>query len=242
MRTLVSKFYLCSFLFAIQFVFAQEKIIEFKTDYPNTPALIDNSFTLVNETSGEFTVFLTKKVLKKHHISKNDNLYLANGPIRQRGGRYKQYRELDKTSQFLRKLGHGNPAIFVNEYDGQYVVHIGSVDEIEDGLIAAVAYLNPFTAFATFGALTLYVNPVALALFKASNSRAVYINNILDQDFEPTNKKEKENIFYIISDYIEKENLKRFTAADVFIYKDYYMFGMLDKKSKKYILRKFTDK
>ena len=190
----------------------------------------------------QVTDLKTKKVLKKHHVTKNDELYLANGPIRQRGGRYKQYRELEKTSQFLRKLGNGNPAIYVNLINDQFEINIGSVDEIDNGLISAVAYMNPFTAIASIGALTLYVNPVALALIQASNSKAVYINNVLDKDFVPTNQKEKENIFYIIQDFIEKEDIKRFTASDVFKYKEHYLFGMLDKKSKKYILRKFTEK
>ncbi len=189
----------------------------------------------------QVTDLKTKKVLKQHQISKSDSLYLANGPIRQRGGRYKQYRELEKTSQFLRKLSNGNPALYANKIDGQFEINIGSVDEIDDGFITALAYMNPFTAIASFGALTLYANPVALALIKASDSKAVYINNILDSNFNPTYQKERENIFYIINDYVKNEDLKRFTAADVFIYKDYYIFGMLDKKSKKYVLRKFKE-
>ena len=194
-----------------------------------------------NEMVFQVTDLNSKKVLKKHHITKDEELYLANGPIRQRGGRYKQYRELEKTSQFLRKLGNGNPAIHVNESNGQYVVNIGSVDEVKDGVIGVLAYLNPYGAFAAFGALTLYVNPVALALYKVSNSKAVYINNILNEDFEPTNNKERDDIFYIIDDYIKKEDIKRYTAADVFKYKDYFFFGMLDKKSKNYSFIKFIN-
>ncbi|CAN0586495.1 unnamed protein product, partial [Ectocarpus sp. 12 AP-2014] len=75
----------------------------------------------------------TKEVVKHYQFSKNDSLYLANGPIRQRGGRYKAYRELEKTAQFLRKLGHGNPAIHVKPNNNQYEIHIGSVDDIDDG-------------------------------------------------------------------------------------------------------------
>ena len=187
----------------------------------------------------KITDIKTKEVMKQYEISKKDSLYFANGPIRQRGGRYTKYRELEKTSQFLRKVGNGSPAIYVNEKENQYEISIGSVDDIEDGLIAAIAYLNPVTAVATFGALTVYANPVALAMIKASNSKAVYINNILDSEFKLTNQEEKDNIFYIINDYIKKKDLKRYAASDIFIYQDSYLFGMLDKKTKMYILRKF---
>ena len=190
--------------------------------------------------SVRITDLLTKEIYKQHDIAKTDSLYLANGPIRQRGGRYTAYRELEKTAQFLRKLGNGKPAIYVNENSNQFEITIGSVDEISNDLITAIAYLNPVSAVASFGALTLYANPVALAMIKASNSKAVYINNILDSNFEPINQEEKENIFFVINDYIEKEDLKRITASDVFKYKNFYVFGVLDKKTKTYTLRKFV--
>lgn len=202
----------------------------------------DNIFQIAanpKEMVFQVTNLETKEVVKRYQFSKSDSLSLANGPIRQRGGRYKAYRELEKTAQFLRKLGHGNPAIHIKPNNDRYEIQIGSVDDIDDGLIYAVGYLNPFTAIATFGALTLYANPVALALIKASDSRAVYINNTLDSNFEPTFEQEKDNIFYIINDFIEEENVKRFTAADVFVHKEQFLFGMLDKKTKKYVLRKF---
>nr|WP_299170544.1 hypothetical protein [uncultured Allomuricauda sp.] len=187
----------------------------------------------------KITSLTSKEVLKEHRITKKDELSLANGPIRQRGGRYKKYREFEKTSQFLRKLSNGNLALHVGQTDKNYTINIGSVDEVE-GLVDVLVYLNPVSIVGVVGPLTIYVNPLALALLKASKTKAVYINSILDENFELTLNKEKDNIFYVVEDFIEKEEIKRYKAADLFRYKGYYIFGLLDKKSKKYSLRKFS--
>jgi len=185
------------------------------------------------------TDFETGNILKEHLINKEENLYLAGGPIRQRGGRYKKYRELEKTSQFLRKVGTGNPSVYVDKFDSEYGLILGSVEEIDNTALHALAYVNPFTAFATIGAVTLFVNPVALAFYKASDTRAVYINTFLKDNFETTTGQEPENIFYTINDYLKNEDMKRFTAADVFKYRGDYIFGMLNKKNRQYSFRKF---
>ena len=91
--------------------------------------------------------------------------------------------------------------------------------------------LSPVGIVATFGAFTLFVNPVAVAFYKSSNTRAVYIANTLNQDLEIISSKERENIFYVIQDYLKKQEIKRFVAADVFRYEDYFVFGMLDKRT-----------
>ncbi len=217
---------------------------EFKAD-----ETMSNSF-LSNNTLYQFRInakemalsisdLHTGKVLKEHRINKKENLYLASGPIRQRGGRYKKYRELEKTSQFLRKVGSGFPSIFVDTIDGTQKVVLGSVDKIEDGAIQALTFMNPFTAVASFGIVTLYVNPVALAMIKASDTKAVYISSYLDDKFETTQITEKDDIFYRVADFLKNEKTKRYTAVDIFQYKDYFLFGMLDKKNKLYSLRKF---
>ncbi len=187
----------------------------------------------------QITDLATEKLIKEHHISKHDSLNISIGPVRQRGGRYENHREFDKTSKFLRKVTSGNPAILVDEFDGTYQVNIGSVKEINDSLLHAIAFTSPFSVVAVFGSVTFFVNPVALAFYKASDTKAVYIFSLLDENFELTYGEEPENIFYVIHDYIEREGIKRFTAADVFKYKGDYIFGRLDRKTKNYSLLKF---
>ncbi|MFK7814057.1 MAG: hypothetical protein AB8B59_16285 [Maribacter sp.] len=183
--------------------------------------------------------FKTQKILKEHRITKKEDLYLSSGPIRQRGGRYKKYRELEKTAQFLRKVGNGYPSIYVDKTNGTQKIVLGSVDEIDNSAIQALAFVNPFTAVASIGAVTLFFNPVALAMLRASDTKAVYITGYLDQNFQTTQVTEKDDIFYRVTDYLKQEKTKRYTAADIFQYKDYFLFGMLDKKTKQYSLRKF---
>jgi hypothetical protein len=183
--------------------------------------------------------FSTKKVLKEHRISKQEDLYLSSGPIRQRGGRYKKYRELEKTTQFLRKVGNGYPSIYVDQIGTTQKIVLGSVDEIDNSAIQALAFVNPFTAVASIGAVTLFFNPVALAMLKASDTKAVYITGYLDQNFQPTQVAETDDIFYRVTDFLKQEKTKRYTAADIFQYKDYFLFGMLNKKTEQYSLRKF---
>ncbi|MDT0605894.1 hypothetical protein [Croceitalea rosinachiae] len=230
--------------------FVKERTEVFQINQPiNSLNYLNNSFlrgdklfqikVSTKELHYQISNIKNKSILKKYTVKKDDELFLTNGTIRQRGGRFKNYRELEKTSQFLRKIGNGNLSIYVEKADDDYHARIGSVAEIEDGVVAAVAFLNPFTVVASFGALTLFANPAALAFYKASKTKAVYINNGLDNNLEITPTKEKENIFYTIQDYLKEQEIKRYSAADIFKYDDYFIFGMLDKKSKEYILLKF---
>lgn len=183
--------------------------------------------------------FNSGEVLKEHRITKKEDLYLSSGPIRQRGGRYKKYRELEKTNQFLRKVGNGYPSIYVDMVGDSQKIVLGSVDEIDNSAFQALAFMNPFTAVASIGAVTLFFNPVALAMFRASDTKAVYITGYLDESFQTTQVTEKDDIFYRVTDYLKQEKTKRYTAADIFQYQDYFLFGMLDKKTEQYSLRKF---
>lgn len=191
------------------------------------------------ETTLRITDFETNNILKDHRIKKEEDLYLSVSPIVQRGGRYKDYRELSQTSQFLRKVGKGNPGIYVDDFGGRYSITLGSVKDIDNSALQALAFVNPFTAFVSMGSVTLFVNPVAMAFYRASDTKSVYINGFLDKKLNAVEGEQRGNIFYTISDYLAEEDIKRFTAADVFIYKNHYIFGMLDKKSKKYIFQKF---
>lgn len=183
--------------------------------------------------------FNTREVLKEHRIKKKENLYLSSGPIRQRGGRYKKYRELEKTAQFLRKVGNGYPSIYVDQKGSTQKIVLGSVNEIDNGALQALAFVNPFTAVASIGSVTLFFNPVALAMFRASDTKAVYITGYLDENFQTIQVTERDDIFYRVTDYLKQEKTKRYTAADIFQYKGYFLFGMLDKKTEQYSLRKF---
>lgn len=216
---------------------------EFEKDALTNSYIYDNKLFQIKINPRKMVLRITDfesgAILKEHEITKTDQLYLADGPIRQRGGRYKKYRELEKTSQFLRKVGTGNPSIYVDKFGDQYGLTMGSVEEIDNSAIQALAFVNPFTAFAAIGSVTLFINPVALAFYRASDTKAVYINGFLKNDFEITNGVEAENIFYTINDYLKNENMKRFTAADVFKYKGDYIFGMLNKKNKQYSFQKF---
>ncbi|MDT0539022.1 hypothetical protein [Croceitalea sp. P059] len=234
----------------IKHSFIEEKTDVFQINQPiSSPNYLNNSFLYedklfqikvsAKELHYQISDIKNQSILKKYVVKKDDEFFLTNGTIRQRGGRFKSYRELEKTSQFLRKVGNGNLGIYVEKEGDDYHVRIGSVAEIEDGVVAAVAFLNPFTVVASFGALTLFANPAALAFYKASKTKAVYINNGLDSNFEITSIKEKENIFYTIQDYLKEQEIKRYSAADIFRYDDYFIFGMLDKKSKEYVLLKF---
>jgi hypothetical protein len=178
-------------------------------------------------------------VLKEYFIKKGDSLFLGNNIIKQRGGRYKKYREFEKTSQFLRKVGTSHPAIHVDRNESGYNFYLGSVEEIENSALEALAFVNPFVPFVAMGSLTLYFNPVAIAFYRSSNTRAVYITQSTNDEFELIPETPEDNIFYRINDFLESEDIKRYKAADVFPYEDSYIFGMLDKKTNTYSLREF---
>ncbi|WP_435624371.1 hypothetical protein [Flagellimonas sp.] len=216
---------------------------ELKKESKSNSYLMGNDLFQFKINPQEMRVRITdlqaQKTLKEYSVSKSDSLYISQGPIRQRGGRFDNSREFDRTSKFLRKVSSGNPGILVHKSEEGYEINIGSVEEITDPLLTTLALVNPISAVAVFGSFTLVVNPVALAFYKVSNSRAVYIFSLLDENFELKNGNEPKNIFYTIDDYIVQEGLKRFTAADVFSYQGGYVFGRLDKKTKVYSFLKF---
>ncbi len=215
----------------------------FKKDAVTNSYLFDNKLFQFKINPKEMTLRITdittNVLLRDHHITKDDNLYLSVSPIKQRGGRYKSYREMSETPKFLRKVGTGNPGIYVDAFEENYGITLGSVEEIDNSAFGALSLANPFGVFATIGSLTLFVNPVALAFYNSSSTKAVYTNGYLNAEFNPVDGIERDNIFYTINDYLDSEDIKRFSASNVFKYQSHYIFGKLDKKTKTYSLIKF---
>ncbi|MEC8832160.1 MAG: hypothetical protein VX772_07355, partial [Bacteroidota bacterium] len=99
--------------------------------------LLNDKIYLISSTLEEMVFSVksldTQEELKNIHITKHDNITFKNTPIIQEGGTYKNYRELDKTSKFLRRLANEDIGIVASKYNNHYIVTIGSKKEINRG-------------------------------------------------------------------------------------------------------------
>ncbi|RMB59124.1 hypothetical protein EAX61_08665 [Dokdonia sinensis] len=73
----------------------------------------------------------SKNVLKEIRVDEKEHISFSNTPIIQEGGALDDYRELDRTRQFLRKTVSSNPAVAVLKNGDDYVVTLGASQEIE---------------------------------------------------------------------------------------------------------------
>ncbi|MBG7610889.1 hypothetical protein IU405_01335 [Polaribacter sp. BAL334] len=185
------------------------------------------SINFLNFTSGELLKTLTLNV--------NDSISFKNTPIIQEGGRFEDYRELEKTKQFFRKISSGKIGVsFRNFYDKFHVVIGGYVEQNSGGGMM----MMPFGGLpiASMGNVTVFFNPAQLAFNSATNNKATRIECLFDQEFNHVKGIIGKNAFDKMEDYITDN-----PGETVFKYKNYYINVDYQIFSKEVIFRKFED-
>jgi len=175
-----------------------------------------------------------KKELKNILINKDEEINFKNTPIIQEGGTYKSYRELDKTSKFLRRLGRENIGIAVTKSKNDYIVTIGAKVDIPSGGMMMSGFGMPL---ATAGAFTVTFNPTSFAYSSYSGTKATRIKCLFDYDFNHIDGNIPENVFDRIRNM--SDEIKNKDAETVFKLNNHYVWGFYDKKTDKYILYQF---
>jgi len=174
--------------------------------------LIANS----DELKFKITDINTQSVLKAIDLEKNEDIYFKNTPIIQEGGAYDNYRELEKTSKFLRKLKNADIGLSVYNQNGNYEITFGSHTEIQQG--GFMFYGNIGIAGAVFvGAM----NGIWAAYYGYTRSKSVRITGLFDKQYTHLDGEVPANAFDNIRTFSEEQ--KRINAETIFkIDNDFY--------------------
>jgi hypothetical protein len=180
----------------------------------------------------------SKKVIKEYKLEKEDAITFKNSNIIQEGGVYKNLRELEKTKQFLRKISKANVGIAIYKLDEKFQITLGGYKEMASGGMGMPGF--GAIPMASFGGLSLAINPTMFAYSAYKRNRSTYINCLFDSNFEHLEGDISENIFDKISDFTDK-NESTINAETIFIYKNDFILGTSIKGTKHYRLLKFKE-
>jgi len=184
--------------------------------------------------------FNSGNVKKTYSATVNDSITFKNTPIIQKGGMYDDYRELEKTKKFLRKITAGNIGISTHKIDNKYQITLGSkLDQATGGMMMPMGGFGE-VPIGNVGSVSVYFNPTYFAYNSYSNTKSTYIKCLFDTQFNHVLGEVKENSFDKIKEFKE-ENHYFPKGKTVFKYKDYYILGNYFSGPKEYRLRKFKD-
>lgn len=180
----------------------------------------------------------TKEVLKEYKVSANEDITFKNTPIIQKGGIYADYREMEKTKKFLRKITNGDVGVAVYKIDNKYQITLGGKQEIKSGMMMPMGGIG--IPIGSFGGVSVFFNPTYFAYNSYTSTKSTHIKGLFDIDFNHIRGELEQNVF----DKIKDSKVGKPTAQNgktVFKYKDFYIVGDYLVWDKKYVLRKFND-
>ncbi|TYP99576.1 hypothetical protein C7447_101176 [Tenacibaculum adriaticum] len=186
-----------------------------------------------------------KEILKSYSILKDEPITFKNTPIIQEGGSYNNYRELEKTKKFLRKINVNEVGVSVRKLNGIYHLTLGGYTLQSNGGTMMMGGFGglPITSF---GNVSIFFNPAQFAYNSISNTKSTRIESLFDEHFNHIEGEIQENAFDKIKKN-EKEiqdnvfNSDSEKGGTIFKYKDYFIKGTYNYESKIYTLKKFTD-
>ena len=118
----------------------------------------------------------TKELVKAFEIEKGERITFKNTPIIQEGGEFDSYRELEKTSKFLRKVTHSKIGVSAYEKDGNIIVTLGASEEIQTGPMIGIGF---------GGALGGIITGIIYSSFNSyTHTKSTRIECLFNSDFE----------------------------------------------------------
>lgn len=185
----------------------------------------------------------TKKLLKEFRVDEKENISFSNTPIIQEGGALDDYRELDRTRQFLRKTVSSNPAVAVFKNDDDYVITLGASQEIESpGILITSSTLGG----AIGAGLVIGIgNAVFGNYLNYTRTKTARIQTILDTDYKHKPQSVvPENIFDRIEAFeleLDEEYGKDKGATTLLKIGDAYIYGFYHRTLDRLILFSFKE-
>ncbi|PQJ79904.1 hypothetical protein [Polaribacter porphyrae] len=198
----------------------------------------DNLFTF-SVSKKEFSLkifnFSSEEEIKTYSAVKEGVISFKNTPIIQEGGIYNNYRELEKTKKFLRKIYAGNIGVSVKKYNKFYHVTLGGyvVQRSNAGMMMPFGGLP----IASIGSATIFFNPAQIAFNSFGNNKATRIECLFDEEFNHKKGEIPENAFDKMQDFVSDSD----KGGTVFKYKDFYIKTEYRSFSKDLVFKKFKD-
>ena len=218
---------------------------ETKNSRKNTNSFIYNDYIFVLASSKEELVldindYDSGKAQKKLSIFKDQPITFKNTPIIQEGGFYNSRRELEKTKKFLRKINAGKIGVAVRKSNKNYQITLGGYTLQQSGgmmMGGMVGGMIGGIAVASIGNATVFFNPIQFSYNASVNTKSTRIECLFNTNFEHINGEIEENVF----DKMKDDDYSKPIGLTVIKYKDYFIKGTYDRKTKMYILKKYTD-
>lgn len=175
------------------------------------------------------------QLIREWKVMKEQEIPFKTTPIIQLNGEFTKQREIEKTSQFLRKSTNMKSALTAYNYKNDVLMTFGAVSNEKPkatfglyfGLIGAVVDATLFS-------------PSLYNLDAYANRKVVQFNSLLNPDFKVLNEKidvlaiEQINIFV----KAQKNEFSNYTLSN---FKENYYLGYYDKRNKSYSFKIFTD-
>jgi len=186
----------------------------------------------------------TKEELKKIHLSKNEEITFKNGSIIQEGtsmGSDNQ-RELERTSQFLRKITSGDIGVAVLKINKGYQITMGGNKEISPsgggGFMMVPTYAGGATNSMN-GSFVYSYNPTFYAFSSYKFNKSTRIECLFSETFQHVTGVLPQNVFDKIRAYTLQNPKAK--AENVFIMNDFFVYGKYNSKEDSYELIKFSE-
>lgn len=180
--------------------------------------------------------FNSGEKIKTYKAGRDEEIDFKNSEIFQKNGflvREGKVRELEKTSQYLRKVGAGNPGIAIQKNNNIYQVTLGSTQLTYDDNVTKPRFGLAPTATLSGVIMTPYLyNPTYLSYENYSLSKSIYIHSLFDSDFHHLEGNPSENVFDKIKTF--QDSLTKTHAEEVFSHNGKVYFGYYYDKTENY--------
>lgn len=172
----------------------------------------------------------TQKQTKTFNIIPGDSISFKNSPIIFEKGGSESYRDLEKTTRFVRKVNSSNIGIGAYAFEDKYILTLGASEKNDDlslvvigGVLFGVLGAAVMSAFDTYG-----------------STDSVRIECLFDADFNHVSGEIPNNGFDLINAFIKTQNLKNAAVQTVFKYQDKYIWGYYHAAGKFYRFHQFN--
>ncbi len=233
------------------FSYTKEDIVKPQEAIDGTKKRVTNSF--INDlkyfsisSSRDNMVFRiqdynSRRIEKEIHLKKEDSITFKNTPIIQEGGVYDNYREMESSKKFLRKITSGDVGVAVYKQKDEYVITLGGKKEI---VIGGGDMMMPMGGFGgipitTAGSVNIFFNPTYFAYNSYTSTKSTHIKCLFDSSFNHLKGEIQDNAFDKLRGFEQAGTVQ--SAKTVFKYKDFFVLGNYFGAQKSYVLRKFQD-
>ncbi|MBC3845605.1 hypothetical protein H8K90_04390 [Winogradskyella echinorum] len=194
-----------------------------------------NSFVLDNHL---FSLYVTKEkldfsiydidsksILKSLTVTENDSITFKNSPIILERGEFDNYRELDKTKQFLRKVSNSNAGLFIYKQENKFIITLGCSETKESS--SQFTFVGGFFGGLAFGITTAILTP---SYYSYTRTKSTRIECLFDNEFNSINGTIPDNSFDRIKTYIDELNDIKLRFKSIFKIDGKYILGYFDKE------------